>query len=116
VIAMAEAAAACRSAEVTIASREAITVAGRCVPGDVIALVEGEVNVIGQDLTAVCCELLDRMLATGRNELVTLLTGADAPPELADALTAHLRDRWPFVEVHAYEGGQQHYPLLVGVE
>jgi dihydroxyacetone kinase-like predicted kinase len=116
VIAMAEAAAACRSAEVTIASREAITVAGRCVPGDVIALVEGEVNVIGQNLRDVCCELLDRMLATGRNELVTLLTGADAPPHLAEALTAHLRDKWPFVEVHAYEGGQQHYPLLVGVE
>jgi DAK2 domain fusion protein YloV len=116
VIAMAEAAAACRSAEVTIASREAITVAGRCVPGDVIALVEGEVNVIGQDLLTVCRELLDRMLATGRNELVTLLTGADAPPGLADALTGHVRDKWPFVEVHAYEGGQQHYPLLVGVE
>ncbi len=116
VIAMAEAAAACRSAEVTVASREAITVAGRCVPGDVIALVEGEVNVIGQDLLTVCRELLDRMLATGRNELVTLLTGADAPPGLADALTAHVREKWQLVDVHAYEGGQQHYPLLVGVE
>lgn len=116
VIAMAEAAAACRSAEVTIASREALTVAGRCLPGDVIALVEGEVNVIGQDLAAVCKELLDRMLATGRNELVTLLTGADAPSGLAEELTEHLREKWQFVEVHAYYGGQQHYPLLVGVE
>jgi dihydroxyacetone kinase-like predicted kinase len=116
VIAMAEAAAACRSAEVTIASREAITVAGRCLPGDVIALVEGEVNVIGKDLVTVCRELLDRMLATGRNELVTMLTGADAPPELEKSLKEHLLKAWPLVEVHAYHGGQAHYPLLVGVE
>jgi fatty acid kinase len=116
VIAMAEAAAACRSAEVTYASREAITVAGRCMPGDVIALVEGEVNVIGQDLVTVCRELLDRMLATGRNELVTMLTGADAPPELDKSLKEHLMKAWPLVEVHAYHGGQAHYPLLVGVE
>jgi fatty acid kinase len=113
---MAEAAAACRSAEVTFASREAITVAGRCLPGDVIALVEGEVNVIGQDLLTVCRELLDRMLATGRNELLTMLTGADVPPDLEKSLKDHLARVWPLVEVHAYHGGQAHYPLLVGVE
>lgn len=115
VIAMAEAAGACRSAEVTTASREALTVAGRCLPGDVIALVEGEVNLIGDDLVAVCVQLLDRMLASG-GELVTLLTGAQAPDGLVEALTAHVSQRWPFVEVHAYPGGQPHYPLLVGVE
>lgn len=116
VIAMAEAAAACRSAEVTVASREALTMAGRVMPADVIALVEGEVNVIGRDLLEVCRELLDRMLATGRNELVTLLTGAGAPTDLGETLTQHLATKWPFVEVHAYRGGQPHYPLLVGVE
>jgi DAK2 domain fusion protein YloV len=115
VIAMAEAAGACRSAEVTTASRDALTVAGRCRPGDVIALVEGEVNLIGDDLTTVCCGLLDRMLASG-GELVTLLTGAQAPDGLVEAVTAHVATRWPFVEVHAYPGGQPHYPLLVGVE
>jgi DAK2 domain fusion protein YloV len=116
VISMAEAAAACRSAEVTIASREALTVAGRCRPGDVIALVEGEVNVIGADLYEVCREVIDRMLATGRNELVTLLTGAGAPSDLIEVLRAHVALRWPLVEVHAYHGGQAHYPLLLGVE
>ncbi|GIF83808.1 DAK2 domain-containing protein [Catellatospora bangladeshensis] len=115
VIAMAEAAGACRSAEVTTASREALTMAGRCRPGDVIALIEGEVNLIGADLPTVCAQLLDRMLASG-GELVTLLTGAQAPDGLVEALTAHVAARWPFVEVHAYEGGQPHYPLLVGVE
>ncbi|WP_346016000.1 DAK2 domain-containing protein [Couchioplanes caeruleus] len=46
VIAMAEAAGACRYGEVTTAAREALTVAGRCRPGDLLGLVDGEVHVI----------------------------------------------------------------------
>ncbi|MEH0840942.1 DAK2 domain-containing protein [Micromonospora sp. CPCC 205711] len=115
VIAMAEAAGACRYAEVCWASREALTVAGPCRPGDVLALVEGEVHLIGADLVDTCAAVVDRMLGGG-GELVTLLTGADAPAGLADAIRAHLGRRWPFVEVQAYAGGQPHYPLLVGVE
>lgn len=115
VIAMAEAAGACRYAEVTTASRQALTVAGPCQPGDVIALVDGEVNLIGTDLAATCRDLLDRML-TASGELVTLLLGAQAPDGLADQLTAHVAAAWPFVEVHVFRGGQPHYPLLVGVE
>ena len=114
-IGMAEAAGACRYAEVTTASREALTVAGRCQRGDVLALVQGEVTLIGQDLRETCCRLLDRLLAAG-GELVTLLTGAQAPADLADLLTAHVNRQWPFAEVATYRGGQPHYPLVVGVE
>ncbi|WP_405112784.1 DAK2 domain-containing protein [Micromonospora sp. NBC_01405] len=115
VIAMAEAAGACRYAEVCWASREALTVAGPCRPGDVLALVEGEVHLIGVDLADTCAAVVDRMLGGG-GELVTLLSGADAPDGLAEAVREHVARRWPFVEVQAYPGGQPHYPLLVGVE
>ncbi|PWR16110.1 Dak phosphatase [Micromonospora sicca] len=115
VIAMAEAAGACRYAEVCHASREALTVAGPCRPGDVLALVEGEVHLIGADLLDTCTAVVDRMLGGG-GELVTLLCGADAPAGLADRVREHVARAWPFVEVQAYEGGQPHYPLLLGVE
>jgi hypothetical protein len=115
VIAMAEAAGACRYAEVTVASREALTVAGRCQPGDVLGLVEGEVNLIGRDLTQTCRLLLDRLLAAG-GELVTIVAGADAPDGLGEELRQHVAAQWRFVEIQCYEGGQPHYPLLVGVE
>jgi hypothetical protein len=115
IIAMAEAAGACRYAEVTYASKEALTVAGRCQAGDVLALVEGEVNMIGTDLVDTCRDLLDRLLAGG-GELVTLITGAQAPANLADGLREHLSAQWPFVEAQFYDGGQPHHPLLVGVE
>jgi dihydroxyacetone kinase-like predicted kinase len=115
VIAMAEAAGACRYAEITHAGREALTVAGRCQPGDVLALVEGEVNLIGQDLPQTCQLLLDRLLAAG-GELVTLVTGEGAPDGLGPLLRSYVGEHWPFVEVQCYEGGQPLYPLLVGVE
>lgn len=115
VIAMAEAAGACRYAEVCYASREALTMVGRCQAGDVLALVEGEVHLIGADLVQICRDLLDRLLGGG-GELITLLIGADAPADLAGALREHLAEGWPFVEVQVYDGGQPHYPLVVGVE
>jgi DAK2 domain fusion protein YloV len=115
VIAMAEAAARCRSAELTVAAREALTVAGRCQLGDVLAIVDGEVNLIGQDLERTACLLLDRMLLAG-GELVTLIVGQAAPAGLAETLRRHVAGAWPFVEVQCYEGDQPHYPLLVGVE
>jgi DAK2 domain fusion protein YloV len=114
-IVMAEAAGACRHAEVTTAAREAVTVAGVCQAGDILALVEGEVNLIGKELLPTCRDLLDRMLAGG-GELVTLLVGAQAPEDLGPALSEHLGRQWPFVEVQVFDGGQPHYPLLVGVE
>jgi DAK2 domain fusion protein YloV len=115
VIAMAEAAGACRYGEVCTASREALTVAGRCRPGDLLGLVDGEVNVIGADLEQVGRRLLDRLLGGG-GELVTLVLGADAPAGLQDTLTAHITQTWPFVELQCYTGGQPRYHLLVGVE
>ncbi|MEV4638595.1 DAK2 domain-containing protein [Actinoplanes sp. NPDC049548] len=122
VIAMAEAAGACRYGEVTTAAREALTVAGRCHPGDLLGLVDGEVHVIDsaeagpeEALGGVSCRLLDRMLGGG-GELVTLVLGADAPAGLEELLRAHVAQAWPFVEVQAYAGGQPRYHLLVGVE
>jgi dihydroxyacetone kinase-like predicted kinase len=115
VIAMAEAAGACRYGEVCTASREALTVAGRCRPGDLLGLVDGEVHVIGSDLDEVCRRLLDRMLGGG-GELTTLVLGADAPAGLERTLRAHISQTWPFVELQCYTGGQPRYHLLVGVE
>ncbi|HEY1180152.1 MAG TPA: Dak phosphatase, partial [Phytomonospora sp.] len=115
VIAMAEAAGACRFGALAIAARVALTTAGRCEPGDVLGLAEGDVVIIGGDAATVACELLDRMCAAG-GELVTLVTGAGLSEGAVARVTAHLASRWPLVEVSCYEGGQRRHPLLVGVE
>jgi dihydroxyacetone kinase-like predicted kinase len=113
VIAMAEAAAATRWAEVTVAEHEALTSAGICQPGEALGAAEGDVVVIGPELGSVACDLLDRLLSAG-GELVTLVVGPDAA--LGDAVAAHLASAHPTVEVARYEGGGDGVPLLVGVE
>ncbi|SOC48652.1 hypothetical protein SAMN05660748_1357 [Blastococcus aggregatus] len=113
VIAMAEAAAATRWAEVTLAEQEALTSAGRCQPGDVLGSAEGDVVVIGQDLADVACDLLDRMLSAG-GEMATLLVGPDE--DLGDAVCRHLSSVHPAIEVVRYDGGPAGIPLQVGVE
>ncbi|WP_138733484.1 DAK2 domain-containing protein [Modestobacter excelsi] len=113
VVALAEAAAATRWAEVTVADQEALTSAGRCAPGDVLGSAEGDVVVIGADPATVARDLLDRLLSAG-GEMATLVVGADAA--LGDAVSAHLAAAHPTVEVVRYAGGAGAVPLLVGVE
>lgn len=114
VIAMAEAAAATRSAEVVVAGRDALTMAGPCRAGDVLGLAEGDVVVIGDAVGRVAGDLIDRMLSGG-GELVTLLVGDGAPGGLAEELERRVAHDHPGVEVTAYAGGQPE-PLLIGVE
>src|SRR5882757_1597520 len=113
--AMAEAAAATRWAEVTVAQREALTSIGRVEAGDVLGLIDGEVVEIGTSVRDVAIATLDRLLGVG-GELITILAGRDADPSLAPDLRAHLAEAAPLTAVAAFDGGQPHYPLLLGVE
>jgi uncharacterized protein len=116
VIAVAEAAAATRFAEVTVAVRDSLTYAGRCSAGDVLGLIDGEVVEIGKDVAGMGISLVGRLVAAG-GELVTVLAGADPDaPAAAEAVVGHVRATLPFIEVNSYVGGQPHYPLLIGVE
>ena len=58
--------------------------------------------------------VLERLLGGG-GELVTLVAGADGA-ELAEQCATYLGSTRPTVDVVVYDGGQDGYPLLVGVE
>ena len=95
-----------------------MTSVGICQAGDALGLIDGDVAVIGADLKSVGVEVIDRMLSAG-GELVTIVAGAEeigSPEPLAPHLRTHLREVRPDVEVVTYEGGQEHYRLLLGVE
>ena len=113
VVAMAEAAAATRWAEVTVAEHDALTSAGRCAAGDVLGSAEGDVVVIGPDPATVARDLLDRLLSAG-GEMATVVVGED--PALGDTVCAHLAAVHPTVDVVRYAGGAGAVLLLVGVE
>ena len=76
-----------RQGAVTVAAKQAITMAGPCEPGDVLGAIGGDFVVVGHDLTEVAEDVLGRLLGGG-GEMVTLVSGAD---DADGALAADLR-------------------------
>ncbi len=115
VVAMAEAAAGTRTAGLMIAETEALTWVGRCEPGDVLGVSDGEIVLIAPDLAVGALWLAHRMLLAG-GEIVTALLGQGADDDLGEGLAADLRRSHPEVDIVVHRGGQTDYPLVLGVE
>ncbi|MGW0993024.1 DAK2 domain-containing protein [Streptomyces sp. NPDC002520] len=115
VVQMTSAAGATRYAEILVAERQSWTTAGICQAGDVLGLIDGDVAVIGPDVTATAETVLDRMLQAG-GELVTLVIGDQTPDAVADHLEARVREAYLAVDTVVYRGGRQGALILIGVE
>lgn len=115
VVAMTAAAGATRYAELAVAERQSWTTAGICQAGDVLGLIDGDIAVIGDDVTGTARTVLDRMLSAG-GELVTLVLGEEVPDALAGVLEEHVREGHLAVDTVIYRGGPRTTPLLIGVE
>lgn len=103
-----------RHGAVTVAARQAMTMAGPCEPGDVLGVIAGDFAVVGEDLDEVAQEVLERLLAGG-GELVTIVAGREGR-DLAARCAAYVEGAHPHVDVMVYDGGQERYPILVSVE
>jgi dihydroxyacetone kinase-like predicted kinase len=112
---MTRAAGATRYAAVTIAVRDALTMAGPCRTGDVLGVVGGEIAHVGGDMVAVCQAMLDELIAAD-DSLVTLVTGSDARDADIDFLTSWLGRAHPTIELVVQPGGQPLWPFIIGVE
>ncbi|MFE5026205.1 DAK2 domain-containing protein [Streptomyces sp. NPDC056656] len=115
VVAMTSAAGATRYAELAVAERQSWTMAGICQAGDFLGLIDGDVAVIGEDVTRTARTTLDRMLAAG-GEMVTLVLGDDVPDEVAERLERHVRETYLAVDTVVYRGGRSSALMLIGVE
>jgi dihydroxyacetone kinase-like predicted kinase len=116
VVSMSRASSATQYAGLTTASKNAITTAGACKVGDELGLIAGDILEIGSDVQEVARAVLARMLARGGSELVTIVLGADAPPDLLDGIERWVERNHPEVEVVGYEGGQPRWHAIIGVE
>jgi dihydroxyacetone kinase-like predicted kinase len=115
VLAMSSAAAATRNGAVTVATKEALTSGGPCRPGDVLGVVDGDIVIVGDDLTRVGAEVVERLLSSG-GELLTVVSGEEATPALGEDVAGAVRRHRRDLEVTQIYGGQPVYPLLLGVE
>ncbi len=114
VLQMTAAARHARHGAVTIATKQAITMAGPCEPGDVLGVIEGDFALVGDDVQTVAFAMIDRLVGAG-GELVTLV-GGDGAGDLAEKCGEYVESAHPTVDVVVYDGGQDRYPLLIAVE
>ncbi|MCC3764951.1 DAK2 domain-containing protein [Glycomyces sp. TRM65418] len=103
VIAMAEAVAACRTGEL------------RRSGGAIAVVVSGETVADSDDAVAAARDLADRLCSAGA-ELLTLLPGAGSDPETVTALSDHVHEAWPLVEIQQLPAGDDEPLLLIGAE
>ena len=115
VVGMSRAAGATRYGAVTTSTKDAITTAGTCSPGDILGIVDGDILKIGDDIGTVARETFDLMLSTG-GELLTVVTGQAADGDLIDQVTDYIEVEHPAVDVIVYQGNQPIWPLIFGVE
>jgi uncharacterized protein len=115
VVAMSTAAGHARHGAVTLAETAAMTMAGRCEPGDVLGAVEGDVVIIGTSIAEVAWQVVQRLISAG-GELLTLVRGTDADDDLVTDLRTRVRKRFGTLDVEVVDGGQPRYPLLLGLE
>jgi len=115
VIAMSGAAGHARHGGVTVAESSAMTMAGRCEPGDVLGVVEGDFVEVGSDVTEVGWRVVQRLLAAG-GELLTLVGGVEVSPGVLPELARRAQATRPDLEVEQLDGGQPRYLLLAGLE
>ncbi|WP_343238428.1 DAK2 domain-containing protein [Streptomyces sp. SID13031] len=115
VVQLSAAAGQTRHGAVTIAVKDAWTMAGTCRIGDALGVVDGDFTLITDDLKTAATGVVDRLLGGG-GELMTVVTGREVDAELVDAVVRHVRRIRRDVDVVVYDGGQERYPLLIGVE
>jgi DAK2 domain fusion protein YloV len=113
--AMEEAAAGVRTAEITVAVRDAQLEGLAVRAGEVLGVLDGRPVCAGTDRDAVALDLLERMGARDA-DVLTLYYGRDVTEQEAHALARRVRERYGGPDVEVISGGQPHYPYIMSIE
>ena len=83
--------------------------------GDILALKNGDMCHVGQDLMDTTRQLIDEMI-TDETGIFTIYFGSDSSREQADELSAYISEKYPAVEIEIQEGDQPIYYFLLSAE
>ena len=103
-----------RSGQVTHSVRDTEMDGFELKNGDIIGIYD-KIVAKGSDINEVTKALVEKML-TDDSASISLYYGEGVDKETADNLVEELTEEYPFHDVMAYEGGQQHYYYYVSVE
>jgi dihydroxyacetone kinase-like predicted kinase len=83
--------------------------------GDIMAMIDNKLSVLGSDIPTVCLEAAEKMVGEDA-VLITVYYGQDIDEADARALQARLAEKYPDCDVDLQSGGQPLYYYLIAVE
>ncbi|HKZ28218.1 MAG TPA: DAK2 domain-containing protein [Acidimicrobiia bacterium] len=104
-----------KTGELTRAVRSSRTPIGEVAEGDWLGLADGDLHNVHENALTALTELLEYLVGEDA-ELVTIITGAVADPDVTAAARVWLAAHRPEVEIEFPNGDQPVYPYLISVE
>ncbi len=111
---MSRAAASVVTGEITTAIKDAKGKAGRVREGQLIGVMDKEIEVVGDDLADVALRLAS--IVTDKKDTLMLLAGAELDDVALQAIEQAIGAALPDVEIESHRGGQPLYPLIMSAE
>ncbi len=113
--AMERGAAQVRTAQITIAVRDARIDDLEVHEGQLIGMLDGRLLVVGNELESLALDLFGQV-DMEEVEVVTLYFGDTVNESQAQKLAARLQEAFPEIEFEVIEGGQPHYHYIISIE
>jgi len=83
--------------------------------GNILGLVEGKINEVGEDIFKVCGKIISNVINDGSG-LITLFYGIDCDEEKVAEFVQTLEEKYPELDVQSYNGKQPLYYFIASVE
>lgn len=103
------------SASVTFAARDCVLDDLEIKENDVMGLIEGKINLIGNIPEKVCKEIIGRLVSDDTTS-ISVYRGEDVSEETAEKLCEELEELYPDLDVNVYFGGQPLYYYYISAE
>ncbi|WP_238882551.1 DAK2 domain-containing protein [Clostridium sp. YIM B02551] len=113
--AMIEALGMVKSASITYAVRDTEMDGIEIKEGNILGLLEGKINQVGEDIFKVTEEVLSNMVDED-SELITLFYGEEITKEKAEEFVSTLEEKYEDLDIQLYSGDQPLYYFIMSVE
>ena len=100
---------------ITVAVRDSRTNNKEIKTGDVLALENGRIKYIEDDLAKACFKLIKNMVKK-QSSYITLFYGTDVDPQIMPALEKQIKQKFKDLEVNFIFGNQPVYHFIIAVE
>jgi len=104
------------TASVTTATRDAKIDDVEIGEGQYLGIKNKDILLSGDNRLEVTTELLDKIMEEDEKSIIIVFHGKNADPDEVEALTCHISDNYPLVDVGFIEGKQDIYDYIISLE